>query len=107
MKLISIESPYAGDVARNEAYARAAMRFVLEEGHSPYASHLLITQVLDDTDPEQRARGIAAGIEMGNSCDERWLFWDFGMTPGMELAATAAQHLGQPVRFVNLPGWGS
>lgn len=44
MKLVIVESPYAGDVKTNVAYARAAIRDCLMRGEAPYASHLLYTQ---------------------------------------------------------------
>ena len=47
MRTICIESPLAGDFARNIAYARACLRYCLEQGVSPYASHLLLPQVYD------------------------------------------------------------
>ena len=54
MTLVVIESPYAGDVERNLTYVRRAMRWCLDKGLDPFASHLLYTQdgVLDDDDPE-------------------------------------------------------
>ena len=62
MKLVILESPYAGDVEANVAYARACLLDSLRRGEAPIASHLLYTQVLDDTVPEERALGIAAGL---------------------------------------------
>lgn len=61
--LTVIESPYAGDIEANVAYARACMRAVLLGGGVPFASHLLYTQpgVLRDEVPEDRALGMRAG----------------------------------------------
>lgn len=58
---VLIESPYAGDVARNERYARACLADSLARGEAPFASHLLYTQpgVLDDTNPHEHAAGMA------------------------------------------------
>ena len=55
---VIVESPYAGDVERNERYARACIRDCLLRGEAPFASHLLYTQagVLDDTIKEERDR---------------------------------------------------
>lgn len=86
MKTVCIESPLAGDFARNIAYARACLRYCLEQGVSPYASHLLLPQVYNDLSPEQREAGIQAGLAMGNQCDERWVFVDFGWSDGMARA---------------------
>lgn len=88
MKTVCIESPWGGDFVRNIAYARAALRYCLEQGVSPYASHLLLTQVYDDLNPEQREAGIRAGLAMGDQCDERWFFVDHGMSGGMALASS-------------------
>lgn len=105
MLTVCIESPLAGDFPRNIAYARAALRYCLMRGVSPYASHLLLTQVYDDLDPAQREAGIAAGLVMGNLCDVRWYFTDFGMSDGMQRAFEQT-HCIQPWRTVKLgDGW--
>ncbi len=104
MKTVCIESPLAGDFARNIAYARAALRFCLEQGVSPYASHLLLPQVYNDLSPEQREAGILAGLAMGDLCDERWYFEDLGTSDGMKRARLHAQ--GQEWGYVRLgPDW--
>jgi hypothetical protein len=62
MRLVNIESPFAGNVALNTAYARVALRHSLMCGEAPIASHLLHPLVLDDLDPAQRKIGIDAGL---------------------------------------------
>ncbi len=56
MRLVVIESPYAGDVQANVAYAKRCVADCLRRGESPYASHLFFTQdgILDDLKPEER-----------------------------------------------------
>ena len=39
MRLVVVESPYAGDVEANLAYLRRAMRDCLLRGEAPFASH--------------------------------------------------------------------
>lgn len=90
MKTVCIESPLAGHFARNIAYARACLRFCFEQGVSPYASHLLLPQVYNDLSPEQREAGIQAGLVMGDRCEERWFFTDFGVSDGMRRAWKAS-----------------
>lgn len=72
MRLVIIESPYAGPtpeaVAANVAYARACLLDSLRRGEAPIASHLLYTQVLNDLIPEERALGIAAGLAWRLAC---------------------------------------
>ncbi len=63
MKRVILESPYAGDVEKNLAYAREALKHSLSCGESPLASHLLYTQVLDDASPNERLLGIEAGYD--------------------------------------------
>lgn len=107
MKRVIIESPYAGDVARNIAYARAAMRDCIHRNEAPFASHLLYTQdgVLDDDTPIERALGIEAGLLWGACADMTVVYADFGVTAGMELGIARARAAGRPVEFRWLPGW--
>ncbi len=106
MKLVVIESPYAGNVAVNEEYARSAMRDCLSRGESPYASHLLYTQpgVLDDTVPEERTLGIAAGFAWAAQADLIAVYVDLGMSRGMGQGVARALKSGQPVEFRTLCG---
>lgn len=62
MRPVIIESPYKGDVARNKRYLRACIRDCLRRGESPYASHRMLTDALNDDIPEERALGIEAGL---------------------------------------------
>ena len=85
MQLVVIESPYAGDIERNETYLRRCMADCFARNESPYASHGLYTQpgVLDDNDPEQRKRGIQAGFLWGALARVRVVYKDYGITIGM------------------------
>jgi len=107
MMLVLIESPYAGDVQLNELYARAAMRDCLERGEAPFASHLLFTQprVLDDSIPEQRARGIEAGLAWGAKADKTVVYIDRGISAGMRQGIERAKAEGRPVEYRTLPCW--
>lgn len=81
---VVIESPYAGDVEANKAYARRCMLDSLSRGEAPLLSHLLYTQVLDDTDPEQRHRGIRAHKSWIVVCDKVVVYADRGISDGMK-----------------------
>lgn len=86
MKLVIIESPYAGDVEANVAYARAATAdSIREHGEAPIASHLLYTQpgVLDDSLPQERALGIAAGLAWRAVAQAAVFYVDRGWSKGM------------------------
>lgn len=99
MKLVIIESPYAGDVERNTIYARRCMRDSLRRGEAPFASHLLYTQVLADTVPEDRQLGIKAGFVWGNMADLVAVYVDYEPTPGMEKGIARAEFAKQPVEY--------
>lgn len=101
---VFIESPYAGDVAANIKYARACLADSLRKGEAPFASHLLYTQdgVLDDTKPEERSLGIAAGQEFLACCDLSAVYIDRGITDGMRLGIEAAQKLGITIEYRSL-----
>lgn len=98
MRLVILESPYQGDVNRNVAYARRCIVNCLQRGESPIASHLLFTQpgILNDSIPEERARGIAAGLAWLRVADQMVLYTDLGMSDGMKRALDAARELKVP-----------
>jgi hypothetical protein len=66
LKLVIIESPFKGDnwkdLERNKRYLRSCIRDCIVRGESPYASHRMLTDALDDRDPAERALGIEAGL---------------------------------------------
>ena len=105
--LVLIESPYAGDVARNERYARACLADSLARGEAPLASHLLYTQpgVLDDTDPAERRQSIQAGLAWGARADLTAVYDDLGVTEGMRQGIERAKGEGRPVEVRQLAGW--
>ena len=98
MRLVIIESPFAGDVARNVAYARRAVADSLERGEAPIASHLLYTQpgILDDMRTEERKKGIAAGLAWSRVADGAVFYVDHGWSPGMEYARAIYDKDGVP-----------
>ena len=83
MKLVVIESPLAGDFARNQRYARLCSIDCLRRGESPYASHLFFTQMLDDRNSEERNLGIEAGYEWARSADIFAFYTDLCVSNGM------------------------
>ena len=101
MRLVIIESPYAGDIERNTEYARRAVADSLSKDEAPIASHLLYTQpgILDDTNPEERAKGIAAGLAWGAVADATIVYIDYGFTDGMHQGMNRAQAEGRTIEF--------
>lgn len=105
MKRVIVESPYAGDVYRNFQYALACMRDCLARDEQPFASHVMYTAVLDDTIPEERAKGIAAGLAWAAVATETVVYTDLGISPGMRAGIEHADACGRPVVFRQLGGW--
>jgi hypothetical protein len=87
MRLVIIESPYAGDVERNLRYLRACMADCIERNEVPFASHGLYTQegVLDDTNALERERGIQAGFAWRGAAEATVVYRDLGYSRGMLL----------------------
>lgn len=85
MKLVLLESPYAGRVELNLHYARACLHDCLMRGEAAIASHLLYTQagVLDDTIPEERKLGIAAGLAWRKVAESAVFYIDHNWSYGM------------------------
>ena len=98
MRLVILESPYAGDVEANVAYVKRCIKDCLERGEAPIASHLLFTQpgILDDSKQEERRLGIQAGIAWYKAADAIVFYLDRGMSSGMKAALTRAQQMGIP-----------
>lgn len=107
MRKVILESPYAGEVALNVAYARACMRDCLSRGEATFVAHLLYTQpgVLDDGVPRERDFGIFAGLEWGGLADVTVVYDDLGVSKGMELGIAQAIKAGRPVERRKLPGF--
>ena len=105
MKRVILESPFAGDVARNLRYGRACVRDSLMKGESPIASHLLYTQegILDDEIPDERQHGIEGGLAWRDVADRTVVYTDFGISNGMRFGIEAARAAGKPVEYRALP----
>ena len=104
MRRVIIESPNAGDVEENVAYARRAMRDALQRGESPIAPHLLLTQpgVLDEAILDEGCLGMDAGhawLEVADACVA---YTDRGISDGMWRGIEAARQAGVPVEFRKL-----
>jgi hypothetical protein len=108
MDLCVIESPYAGNIEHNVAYARACMKRALDEGMAPYASHLLFTQpnILDDTVPVERKLGMEAGFAWGAKAPLVIFCVDLGWSRGMNEGLARAQARNARIRTWTLgPPW--
>lgn len=67
-KPVIIESPFKGNEKYSEevhrAYLDRCIRDCIFRGETPYASHKMLTDALDDSIPEERRMGVEAGIDI-------------------------------------------
>lgn len=104
MRLVILESPYAGDIEVNIEYARKCVRDSLSRGEAPIASHLLYTQpgILRDEITEERNWGIEAGLAWKRVAEASVVYVDRGITKGMQYGIDAAIAHGLPVEYRTL-----
>lgn len=107
MRLVILESPYAGDVERNVRFAKACVMDCLKQGESAFASHLYFTLpgLLDDGNVLEREVGIDAGLAWGRVADATVVYKNLGITPGMREGIKRAHHAGRPVEYRVLKEW--
>lgn len=104
-QLVVIESPYAQDPVKMATYLRVCLRDTLHRGESAIASvaTYAITGTLNDLDADQRAEGIAAGLEWyrvpGIKCV---VYSDHGISRGMMAGMARAQEHGVPIEVREL-----
>ncbi len=102
MRRVIIESPYGGTpeiVERNVAYARRAMLDSLRRGEAPFASHLIYTQVLDDSVADDRKLGMSAGFAWVEVAQKTAVYTDLGISSGMQRGIEVAEKNGLPVEY--------
>jgi len=104
MRLVILETPFAGDVARNIRYARACVRDCLLRGEAPFASHLIYTQpgVLNDDDRDDRALGMTAGFAWAVAAEATVVYDDLGVSAGMTAGIERAIRAGRKVEWRHL-----
>ncbi|HRC28229.1 MAG TPA: hypothetical protein PKV96_02465 [Candidatus Saccharimonas sp.] len=104
---VLLESPFAADTEEglraNRDYAMEAMRDALMNHHeAPFASHLLYTQMLDDTVPLERHIGIEAGLAIGMFAERTVVYIDQGISRGMQYGIDNAKAAGRPIEYRSL-----
>ena len=104
MRRVILESPFAGDVEKHVAYARACVRDSLSRGEAPIASHLLYTQpgILRDEVTEERQWGIDAGLAWASGADATVVYTDHGISRGMEYGIANATKAARPIEYRSL-----
>lgn len=96
---IIIESPFAGDFAKNRAYANECLRDSLMRGEAPFASHVIYTEALDDNIPFERHIGIEAGLAIGRYASKTVVYTDLGISKGMRYGIERAKAENRPIEY--------
>lgn len=106
MRLVILESPYAGDIKSNVEYAHACVRDSLSRGEAPIASHLLYTQpgILRDEIEDERSWGINAGLAWASHADATVVYVDRGISRGMTFGIEHAEGCGRTIEYRSI--WG-
>jgi len=102
--LIYVCSPYGG-LQENYEKAVEYCKWVVQEGHAPIASHVMLHGLLADDCPFQRKQGLAAGLALTEIADEVWVFGE-RITRGMAGEIAHAAKIGIPViSFLGVREW--
>jgi hypothetical protein len=97
--LVILESPYAGDRKQNTIYAKRCMLDSLMKVEAPFLSHLLYTQCLEDTVPEDRKLGTEAGWAWIKRSDKTVVYKDYGISNGMKEGIARAKKLEHQIEY--------
>lgn len=96
-----VESPLRGHPDGYEAglaYARCCLRHAISLGDTPWMSHLLYTQALNDTIPQDRSKGLELHMNIIKLAlfmpvARMAIYADYGISEGMQEAIDYAHHL--------------
>lgn len=97
--LLYVCSPYRGDTKRNKEYARKLTRAAINNGFVPVTVHLYLTEVTDDQNPEERSRGMAAGMKILENCKYILIGNKYGISDGMKAEMTLAALKGKVMLY--------
>ena len=96
--IVYICSPYSGNVNHNIEMARKYCRFAVDKHYLPIAPHLLFTQFMDDTIPEERETAIFMNFVLMSKCVEMWVFGDV-ISKGMQSEINRAKRKNMKIRY--------
>ena len=98
MKKVYVCSPLGGNIKENLEKAKLYAKYALLCGTAPVVPHFY-AECLDDSIPEEREIGIAAGLSLLWFCDELWVFGDI-ITEGMSAELRFCENLNIPVKKI-------
>lgn len=89
---------YSGDTKKNIENARKYCRFAVDKHYLPIAPHLLFTQFMDDTIPEERETAIFMNFVLMSKCVEMWVFGDV-ISKGIQSEINRAKRKNMKIRY--------
>lgn len=106
-KRVIIESPYRATPYYTEEQHRLYLLHCMEDsikrGEAPFASHLLLPEILDDDCIVERSVGIRCGYAWGIHAHAIAVYQDFGLSQGMRDAIKYYNNLEKPIEWRKLP----
>ena len=96
--VVFICSPYSGDVEQNLENARRYSRYAVLRGCVPITPHLLLSQFMDDNDPDERNLALRINLILLSKCAELWAFGSC-ISEGMAQEIARAKRKGKTVRY--------
>ncbi len=101
MRRIILESPYRGDNRperiKNKIYLQECIVDALSRNESPFASHQMFTDAINEDVPDQRSWGIHAGYEWWDAAEAIVFYVDRGWSTGMKWAKVRAEAKGRVI----------
>jgi len=101
--IVYVASPYVGDAKHNTEQAKRYCRLAIRQGCIPIAPHLLYTQLLDDTDKEERELGLSFALGLLVKADELWVFGKH-ISNSMSREITKAKRRGMTIKYYDEQG---
>jgi hypothetical protein len=103
MRRVIVESPYQANeyrsIEQHKLYLLHALDDCVRRGEAPFASHLLLPEILDDRDPVERGIGIKAGWVWGEHADVIACYSQLGVSPGMKESIAHYKDKGIPIEW--------
>lgn len=101
LRRVVVETPYRATLERtteqHRLYLTHALRDCVMRQESPYASHGLLIEALDDDDPVERALGMKCGWAWAEKADAVVIYCDLGVSPGMRESIALYEKMGLPI----------
>jgi hypothetical protein len=97
---VAVISAFQGKKA-NIKLAQKYCKYVFDQGHYPFAAHLIYPQILDDNNPDERSLALEASKVFIKTCDEAWVFYKnkIPFTDGMKEEIEFAKSNNIEVKF--------